>query len=271
MTAVEQISRGGQQQASATQQASAAFVQIQKAALTARENAATSLSRAKQSVTMLVEISASVSALSAGVVRALETTRQGLAMMAGLESISRNVEKIVESIGMVSMQTNMLAVSGSIEAARAGDLGKGFAVVSKDIRNLARDSGQNVEQTKETVRGIQAQIATVRRELELVMSAGEAENQKNAGVIANLADVQRDMSALADGNDEILTSAEAILKSLEEGVRGTQQVAAAAEQAGSAATEAASAAKQQARGAEELAAAIEEIALLAEDILKRNG
>ena len=57
-------------------------------------------------------------------------------MIAGLEAVSRSVEKIVEGIGMVSIQTNMLAVSGSVEAARAGDLGKGFAVVSKDIRNL---------------------------------------------------------------------------------------------------------------------------------------
>ena len=73
----------------------------------------------------------------------LETTRQSLALIAGLEAVSRSVDKIVDGIGMVSIQTNMLAVSGSVEAARAGDFGKGFAVVSKDIRSLARDSGEN--------------------------------------------------------------------------------------------------------------------------------
>jgi methyl-accepting chemotaxis protein len=191
--------------------------------------------------------------------------------MAGLEAVSRNVDKIVDGIGMVSVQTNMLAVSGSVEAARAGDLGKGFAVVSKDIRNLARDSGENAGRIKDTVRAIQDQIATVRKDLEQIVAAAEAENQRNAAVLTNLGAVEADMTEVADGSQQILTGADVILSSLKEGARGVQQVAAAAEEAGSAAVEASAAAKQQARGAEELAAAIEEIASLAEDIQSRNG
>jgi methyl-accepting chemotaxis protein len=185
--------------------------------------------------------------------------------------VSRNVDKIVDGIGMVSVQTNMLAVSGSVEAARAGDLGKGFAVVSKDIRNLARDSGENAGRIKDTVRAIQDQIATVRKDLEQIVAAAEAENQRNAAVLTNLGAVEADMAEVADGSQQILAGADAILSSLKEGARGVQQVAAAAEEAGSAAAEASAAAKQHARGAEELAAAIEEIASLAEDIQSRNG
>ena len=172
---------------------------------------------------------------------------------------------------MVSIQTNMLAVNGSVEAARAGEFGKGFAVVSKDIRSLARDSGENAGRIKDTVRTIQDQIAAVRRELEQIISAAEAENQKNAAVLASLGIVEADMREIAASNRQILAGAEAILSSMKEAARGAQQVAAAAEEAGSAATQAASAARQQARGAEDLAAAIEEIASLAEDIQNRNG
>ena len=107
-------------------------------------------------------------------------------MIGELEGISRSVDKIVDGIGMVSIQTNMLAVNGSVEAARAGDFGKGFAVVSKDIRSLARDSGENAGRIKDTVRAIQDQIAAVRRDLEQILSAAEAENQKNATVLADL-------------------------------------------------------------------------------------
>ena len=139
MVAVEQISRGGQQQAAATQQASAAMAQIEKNAVASQDSARKALDRTKQGVSMLAEIRQTISELSAGVARSLETTSRGLTLMAGLEAVSRNVDKIVDGIGMVSVQTNMLAVSGSVEAARAGDLGKGFAVVSKDIRNLARE------------------------------------------------------------------------------------------------------------------------------------
>ena len=172
---------------------------------------------------------------------------------------------------MISMQTNMLAVSGSVEAARAGDFGKGFAVVSKDIRSLARDSGENANRIKDSIRAIQDQIATVRRELEQTISATESENQKTVTVMMRLAAVEADMGEVVQGNRDILGAAETMLASMKEAARGAQQIAAAAEEAGSASAQAAAAAKQQARGAEDLAAAIEEIASLAEDIQRRNG
>ena len=130
-----------------------------------------SLDRAKRIEAMLAEVRSTMTGLSAGVGRSLDVTRQGLGMIAELEGISRSVDKIVDGIGMVSIQTNMLAVNGSVEAARAGDFGKGFAVVSKDIRSLARDSGENAGRIKDTVRTIQDQIAAVRRELEQIISA----------------------------------------------------------------------------------------------------
>jgi methyl-accepting chemotaxis protein len=271
MAAVEQISRGGQQQASATQEASAALDQIEKTARAATENATNSLDRARRMGGMLAEIRLTIGALSAGVARSLETTRQSLGLIAGLEGVSRSIDKIVDGIGMVSIQTNMLAVSGSVEAARAGDFGKGFAVVSKDIRSLARDSGENAGRIKDTVRAIQDQIAAVRRDLEQIISAAEVENQKYGAVLSSLGVVEADMNEIAVGNQQILAGAEAILSSMKEAVRGAQQVAAVAEEAGSASSQAATAARQQARGAEDLAAAIEEIASLAEDIQRRNG
>jgi methyl-accepting chemotaxis protein len=172
---------------------------------------------------------------------------------------------------MVSIQTNMLAVNGSVEAARAGDFGKGFAVVSKDIRNLARDSGENAGRIKDTVRAIQDRIAAVRRELEQIISAAQAENQKTVAVLSSLEVVEQALGEIATSNEQIMASAEAILSSMKEAARGAQQVAAAAEEAGSASAQAAAAARQQASGAESLAAAVEEIASLAEDIQRRNG
>jgi methyl-accepting chemotaxis protein len=271
MSAVEQINRGGQQQAGATQEASAAISQIEKMAVTAAESAKNSLARNKQAVAMLAEVRQTVTDMSAGVARSLDSTSRGLELITALETVSRNVDKIVDGIGMVSIQTNMLAVSGSVEAARVGDFGKGFAVVSKDIRNLARDSGENAQRIKDTMRAIQDQIAAVRKDLEQTVSATEAENQRSAVVLSNLGAVQRGVDELAAGSEEILAGAEAILGSIKEAVRGTQQVAAAAEQSGSAAAEASAAAKQQARGTEDLAAAIEEIASLAQEIQRRNG
>jgi len=271
MIAVEQISRGGQQQAAATQEASTAIDQIEKTAAGARDDGRSSLERVKQIEAMLAEVRAAISELSSGIARSLDTTRQSLSMMAGLEGTTRSVQKIVDGIGMVSIQTNMLAVNGAIEAARAGDLGKGFAVVSNDIRNLARDSGENAGRINDTVRAIQEQIGSVRRELELIVAAAESENQKTVGVQSALATVETDIAAIAENNRDILAGAEEILTAMREAAKGAQQIAAAAEEAGTAAAQAAAATRQQARGAEDLAAGIEEIASLAQDVQSRNG
>jgi methyl-accepting chemotaxis protein len=271
MTAVDQISRGAQQQAAATQEASAAMNQIEKAAQSFRESATTSLERTGRMDAMLGECRLQIADLSQGVTRSIETMRQSLELIAGLENISRNIDKIVDGIGMVSIQTNMLAVNGSVEAARAGEFGKGFAVVSKDIRSLARDSGENAAGIKDTVVAIQSQITAVRRELEGVIASAAAENQKTDAVLASFDVVQKDVAQIAAGNGQIGASAEAILGSMKDVAQSARQVASVAEEAASASAEAAAAAKQQARGAEDLAAAIEEIASLAETIQQRNG
>jgi methyl-accepting chemotaxis protein len=271
MSAVDQISRGGQQQAAATEQASAAVSQIEKTAQSFRESAVSSLERTRQMDAMLGECRLQINGLSQGVTRSIGTMRQSLELISDLETISRNIHKIVDGIGMVSIQTNMLAVNGSVEAARAGEFGKGFAVVSKDIRNLARESGDNAARIKDTVAAIQSQITSVRRELEATIAGAEAENQKTDAVLASFDVVQKDLAQIAEGNDQISASAETILVSMKDIAQSARQVASVAEEAASASTEAAAAAKQQARGAEDLAAAIEEIASLAETIQHRNG
>jgi methyl-accepting chemotaxis protein len=271
MTAVDQISRGAQQQAAATQEASAAMNQVERTAQSFRENAAASLERTQRMDAMLGECRTQIADLSQGVMRSIDTTRQSLDLIAGLENIIINIDKIVDGISMVSIQTNMLAVNGSVEAARAGEFGKGFAVVSKDIRSLARDSGQNAARIKETVRAIQGQIAAVRRELDRVIVGAEAENQKTDTVLASFDVVQKDVAQIAAGNGQIGAGAESILASMKEVAQSARQVASVAEEAASASAQAAAAAKQQARGTEDLAAAIEEIASLAETIQRRNG
>jgi methyl-accepting chemotaxis protein len=271
MSAVDQISRGAQQQAAATQEASAAMNQVERTAQSFRESAAKSLERTRRMDAMLGECRLQIASLSQGVMRSIETTRQSLDLIAGLESISRNIDKIVESIGIVSIQTNMLAVNGSVEAARAGEFGKGFAVVSKDIRSLARDSGENAARIKDTVLAIQGQIAAVRRELERVIAVAEAENQKTDAVLASFDVVQKDVAQIAAVNDQIGASAAAILASMKDVAQSARQVASVAEEAAGASAQAAAAAEQQARGAEDLAAAIEEIASLAETIQRRDG
>jgi methyl-accepting chemotaxis protein len=165
----------------------------------------------------------------------------------------------------------MLAVSGSVEAARAGDAGRGFAVVSSDIRGLAREASTSVETIKDTVRDILDQIASLRRDREQVIVAAELEILTNRALVAGLEKLDGDVAAMSEASAAILAGAEAILSAAGQTAAGARQIAAAAEEASSASRQAATAATEQARGAEDLAAAIEEIASLADDLQQQNG
>lgn len=65
--------------------------------------------------------------------------------MAELESDTQSIGQIVEAINGISEQTNLLALNAAIEAARAGDHGRGFAVVSSEVRDLAQRSQEATE------------------------------------------------------------------------------------------------------------------------------
>jgi methyl-accepting chemotaxis protein len=266
MAAIDQINKGSQQAAAAAQQSSAGNAQIEQGANISQQRARAA-TETGHAVSDLVKSSrASVEELIEGVSLALEATNKNTQRMSMLEQVSRRIDKIVDSITTVSIQTNMLAINGSIEAARAGEFGKGFMVVSTDIRNLARESAENADRIKDVVKAVQDQIVAVRRDLEQIAAAAEIEVQKNNLISTNLATVDRDMSLVLNGNEEILKGADLILTSVQEAQKATQQIAIAADQASSGAKEAASAAREQSKGAEELAAAVEEIASLADEL-----
>jgi methyl-accepting chemotaxis protein len=271
MAAVEQINRGSQQQASATQQTSAALTQIEKSARGALENAKAADGRAASTEASLMQSRASVERLINGVTASLDQTRASLETISRLEGIGRQIAGNVDDIILVAVQTSMLAVSGSVEAARAGDSGRGFAVVSGDIRNLARESSQSVARIKGTVTGILDQIASLRRDLEQVIAAAELEVQTNRGIIAALETLDAEVGALRAANLTISEGAEAILSAATQTADGARQIAAAAEEASAASRQAVTASSEQARGAEDLAAAIEEIAALADELKQQHA
>ena len=271
MAAVEQINRGSQQQASATHQASAAFVQIEKSARLAQERAAHGGERVAVAQAALTDNRTAIESLVSGVATALEATRSSLVTILRLEGAGRRIETIVDGIGLVAIQTSMLAVSGAVEAARAGTAGRGFATVSNDIRALAREASDSVARIKDTVRGILDQIASLRRDLEQVIASGEAEIQTNRSIFAALEKVDGEVALLSAANGAIVKGADAILAAAVEMAAGARQVAAAAEEANAASRQAAAASTEQAQGAEDLAAAIEEIASLADELKQQNA
>jgi methyl-accepting chemotaxis protein len=271
MVAVGQINRGSQIQASATHQTSAALAQIEKSTELAQRNASSSSARVAQMVESLRQSRAAVVALTDGVGAALTQTRSSLEMIGGLEIVSRRIDKVVDKIALIAVQTTMLAVSGAVEAARAGDAGRGFALVSSDIRGLAHEATSSADQVKDTVRNILEQIASVTRKLQHIIETNTTESEKNLSVFSALDRIEGDLASLGEANTAIQHGAKAISDAVAETASGARQIAAAAEEASAASKQAAIAASEQARGAEDLAAAIEEIASLADELNGQNA
>jgi methyl-accepting chemotaxis protein len=266
MTALDQIQRGAQQQSAATQQSSAAIAQIEKGAQIAATRAGFAVDKGGAITQALGANKIAMDELIAGVMKSVEAGKRSGEQMTALEQISRRIDKIVDAITTVSIQTNMLAVNGSVEAARAGEFGKGFAVVSTDIRNLARDSAENADRIKDTVKAIQDQIGAVRRDLLEIASTAALEVEKNKVIANDMETVVKELAVVVEGNKEILEGTDEIVRVVKEVQTGVEQIASAAAQTNRATGEAGIAAKEQAKGAEELAAAIEEIASLADEL-----
>ncbi len=108
---------------------------------------------------------------------------------------TKSVDKTVGNISNSIVQLNMLAISGSIEAARAGDFGKGFAVVSADIRSLAKDSEQNTDKINDIVESMNSEIDTVKSDWNELLNS-QSREQKSIDSLIN--DITRITDMLVD-------------------------------------------------------------------------
>lgn len=263
LVALEQIARGTQIQASSTMQTDTAMGQIEGLAELLRARASAAAERIGAIVEGVVVSGAAIERVAGGVEHGLAELRAVLDLLAALSDTARGIDKIIGKLALISVQTNMLAVSGSVEATRAGEAGRGFTLVAGDIRKLAQDSATRADHAADIVRTMQEQIATVRRDLEQVIGAAEVEIGRNRAFVERFRAMIEDLQAARGANDAILAETQDILRSVREIRSGTTQIAEAADLANGAAREAGAAARQQAQGAELLAAAIEEIAQIA--------
>ena len=193
LAAIEQIGAGAQAQAAATQESSSAMAQIESSALSMRAAAAQAGERIAAMQPKLEANKEAVSKLDSAISASSKETLAIAEILGALQDSGRRIEKIVDGIALIAVQTNMLAVSGSVEAARAREFGRGFAIVSTDIRNLSRQSADNAGRAKDVAAAIQGQIALVRADLQTIASISDSEARKNQAVIDRLVTVQSEI------------------------------------------------------------------------------
>jgi len=265
-TALNQINNGAQQAASAVDQAVSNIDTLRDGVAEASAQSENALTRGEAITELLKENRALIEEMVEGINTALETSKLNVSAITDMESMTRTIDKVIDTITTVSVKTSMLAVNGAVEAARAGEYGKGFAVVSADIQSLADEAAENVEQIKDLIKAIQDQTQNVKTDLTNVAESAYREVQKAKQTTEDIAGIATDMAEVLSYNKEMQQAGEEIAAAVAQAQKGLEQIAAANEQASSNCQQALSAAEQQSKGVEILARSIEEISSVADEM-----
>lgn len=166
------------------------------------------------------------------------------AIISTLEQQSNEISEVVNVIKEIADQTNLLALNAAIEAARAGEQGRGFAVVADEVRKLAertslstREIASTIQKiqsdTKDAVQSMVASVDQVKLGATLTQQAGtsivqiESESQRVAGVIN---DITNSLKEQTEASNEIARNIESIATMVEENNMAASKAAVAAHQ-----------------------------------------
>ncbi|MGB9782773.1 MAG: methyl-accepting chemotaxis protein [Moorellaceae bacterium] len=198
--------------------------------------------------------------LIASIEEAREAFKAVATKLTGLSGSVDQVGEIVEVINGIAEQTNLLALNAAIEAARAGEAGRGFAVVADEVRKLA-------EQSRTSSDKIKALLNTIASETQEVVNTSEEVSRQ---VIAQLERVENTVRAF----DDILEAVAAMAPMIEETyrqvdntVRAKDVVLDRVQNISAVSEETAASAQEISASAEELSASTEEIASHAQQVL----
>ena len=216
--------------AAAVEELSVSFDQVEEHANEAHTIAQRTASKAFDSAAMIEKIATEIQNIAKSVHSTADEMRS-------LEKISTEISSIVQVIREVADQTNLLALNAAIEAARAGEQGRGFAVVADEVRKLAEKTNQSSTEISQMISKIQNAAHGVvlameggveRVNLGVTLSREAAESM--IGIRADQTTVTQVVDGIAGGLSEQATATRDIATRIEKISQGTEVLAGKARQ-----------------------------------------
>lgn len=178
-----------------------------------------------------------------GMSRIAEAVNESSATITALGESSEEIHSIIQVIKSIADQTNLLALNAAIEAARAGEAGRGFAVVADEVRNLAARTAQSTQEitamidrirncTAQAVNSMQTGVTRVSDGVALAREAGESINEIRGGAhraAEVVGEISHTISEQSKASNEVALRVEHIAQMSQQNSRTVHELASAAQ------------------------------------------
>ncbi|SHN36052.1 methyl-accepting chemotaxis protein [Gracilibacillus kekensis] len=184
----------------------------------------------------------------------------------GLDKRTAEIDKIVIVIKEIADQTNLLALNAAIEAARAGEAGKGFAVVADEVRKLAEQVTASISDITGLVANIQDESGQVADSLELGFKEVEKGTSQIGKTGENFAQINQSISDMVLRVQEIVQSLEEVNENSIDMHKSVDEIAAVSQESAAAVEETAASAEQTNHSMEGVSNSAQELDVLAQEL-----